>query len=639
LHNRNVLNGPVNKRGLALVVSFFLVTTLCVAPPAQAATPTVGQTLQTLVVAPAMTLGFAFKTFGAPRPKATDARGCGERKRVLIASAARAPRVGAGCRLVGGSWVVNGKNVNSVARIKATPLVSEKGAWAQGAFGWSQTTQRSFVRWYQAGPRECVVSSSPATRGCGYTLQLKGTFQKSASITDLMLQTQSRLSCPQSAGILGILSSWGLALDPVVRARVESADCANTPVKVVVKNRANPVTAKSVGNAYLSAGALGKAYSSTEVLTAPAGPVITSEQFGLHIPDVNGPIPTMPFKWLRLWDAKTGWEPLEQTRGTYYWKWIDDSVAFAEARGLKIAYVFGDTPAWAGPSPAFPPTQLAEFQRYVNAVVSRYGNRIHSYEVWNEPNLYAPMSKDVANLVDMTLAVGSAVDRWAPASLVLTPSTTMRTDTAVYPFFTDYLLPLAAKGWPVDGFSVHTYPRALEGPLIRSAQVGQFKQMLALAKAPALPIWDTEVNYGLAGLQEAKRSIDGPSASGYLSQTFLDSIRQGVTQTDWYLWFPRDYKLLGIQSTPFTTGTNAAWTWTHDQLVGSRLRACYDSTEAVVCGFERNGENFVVAWSPTGSQARVEVPAGLNRQCGISDACSAITGGVVTVGIEPIKLT
>jgi hypothetical protein len=629
----------VTKRGLALVVSIFLVTTVFVAPPAPATAPTVGQTLQTLVVAPAMTLGFTFKSFGAPRPKATDARGCGERQRVLIASATQAPRVGAGCRLLGGIWVVNGKSVGSAARIEATPLVSEKGAWAQGAFGWSQATQRSFVRWYQEGPRECAITSAPATRGCGYTMQLKGTFQKTASITDLMLQTQSRLTCPQSAGILGILSSWGLALDPGVRARVEAADCLTTAVKVVAKNRINPVNAKTVGNDYLSAGALGQAYTPTSVLSAPAGPVITSDQFGLHIPDVNGPIPTLPFAWLRLWDAKTGWEPLEQSRGTYYWQWIDDSVSFAEARGLKIAYVFGDTPAWAGPSSAFPPTQLSEFQRYVNAVVSRYGNRIHSYEVWNEPNLNSPMSKEVANLVDMTLALGSAVDRWAPASLVLTPSTTMRTDATVYPFYTDYLLPLAARGWPVDGFNVHTYPRAAEGPLVRAAQVSQFKQMLALAKAPALPVWDTEVNYGLAGLQEPKRAIEPPFSSGYLSQTFLDSVRLGITQTDWYLWFPRDYALLGIQTTPFTTETNAAWTWTYNQLVGSRLRACYDSTEAVACGFERNGENFVIAWSPAGAQVRIEVPAGLNRQCGISGACSGITGGAVTVGIEPIKLS
>ena len=639
LRSRNALDRAITKRGLALVVSFFLVTTLFVVPPARAAAPTVGQTLQKLVVAPAMTLGFAFKSFGAPRPKATDARGCGEHERVLIASAARAPRIGVGCRLIGGSWVVNGKSVGSAARIEATPLVSEKGGWAQGAYGWSQATQRSFVRWYRGAGRECTVTSAPSTRGCGYTLQLKGTFQKTASITDLMLQTQSRLTCPQSAGILGILSSCGLAFDPGVRERIESAGCLNTPVKVVAKNRVNPVTAQTVGNSYLATGALGKAYTSTSVPSAPPGPVISADQFGLHVPDVSGPVPTVTYAWLRLWDAKTGWEPLEQTKGPYYWKWIDDSVAYAEARGLKIAYVFGDTPAWAGPSPAFPPTQLAEFERYVNAVVSRYGNRIASYEVWNEPNLYSPMAKDVANLVDMTLTVRAAVDRWAPSSLVLTPSTTMRTDTAVYPFFTDYLLPLAALGWPVDGFTVHTYPRAADGPLIRSAQVGQFQQMLALAKAPRLPVWDTEVNYGLAGLQEPKRDIGQPLASGYLSQTFLDSVRLGLTQTDWYLWFPRDYALLGIQTTPLTTETNLAWSWTYNQLVGSRLRACYDSTAAVVCGFERNGEDFAIAWSPSGKNVRLQVPKELSQLCSISSECSPISAGSITVGIRPVRLS
>lgn len=643
LRFRNVLDREMFKRGItpafSLVGSIAVTAGLLVAPPAQAAGVTVGQSLQTLVVAPAMPLGFKFASFGAPRPKATDARGCGERERVLIASARTAPRVGAGCRLSGGSWVVNGKTVNGAARIEATPLVSEKGAWSQGGFGWSVATQRSFVRWYRSSARECAVGSSPATRGCSYTLQLKGTFEKSASVTDLMLQKNSRLTCPQSAGILGILSSWGLALDPHVQTRIESADCLNTPVKVINKNRVNPVTAKTVGNAYLSGAALGRAYGPTEVLNAPAGPVITADQFGLHVPDVNGPAPTIPFAWLRLWDAKTGWEPLEQNKGTYYWKWIDDSVAFAEARGYKIAYVFGDTPAWAGPSPAFPPTQLAEYERYVNAVVSRYGNRIASYEVWNEPNLYSPMSKDVANLVDMTLIVRAAVYRWAPNALVLTPSTTMRTDTAVYPFFTDYLLPLAKRGWPVDGFSVHTYPRAAEGPLIRSAQMSQFKQILELAGAPELPVWDTEVNYGLAGLQEAKRAISEPLASGYLSQTFFDSVRLGVTQTDWYLWFAQDYPLLGIQTTPETTRTNAIWRWTYDQLVGSRLRACYNSTSAVICGFERNGAGFAIAWSPRGGPSEVEVPTGLTRQCDISGDCSVISSSTVTLGIEPIRLS
>ena len=607
--------------------------------PAQAAVSTVGTTLQTMSVAPAMNLGFAFKDFGTPRPKAQDARGCGERERVLIASAITKPRVGPGCRLSGGSWRVGGSVVRSPGAIEVVPLVSEKGAWAHGAYGWSNAQQRSFVRWYQQPARECAVTPSQSTRGCGYTLKPRGSVTLTASQTDAMSLTSMRLSCPESAGIVGILASWGLSIDPGVQARVEAADCADSRIQVERKNRINPVTAASTGNDYLAPSTVGRAFGPTEVLDAPPGPVITSEQFGLHVPDVSGPEPSVPYAWLRLWDAKTGWEPLEQNRGIYYWKWVDDSMSFAEARGLKVMYVFGDTPRWAGPSPAYPPTELAEFRRYVNAVVSRYGTRIAAYEVWNEPNVYSPMADQVANLVDMTLVVREAVDRWAPGSKVLTPSTTMRTDTTVYPFFKEYLQPLAAKGWPVDGYTVHTYPTAAQGPAFRAAQVGQFQQMLTLAGAPRLPVWDTEVNYGLGGLRESKRAINEPDASGYLSQTFLDSVRLGVTQTDWYLWFPEDYFLLGIQMTPKSVETNAAWRWTYDQLVGSRLRACSHTTAATICGFERGGSPFAIAWSPSGAATAIDVPRGLTQVCSINGSCSPISGGKVTLGIRPVKLT
>ena len=629
----------VTKRPAILLSSLALMLTALPLAPAKAAVSTVEPTLQTMSVAPAMGLGFAFKDFGNPRPKAKDARGCRERERVLIASAERAPRVGSGCRLSGGTWRVNGKLVRSARAIEVVPLVSEKGAWSQGAYGWSNSQQRSFVRWYQRAGRECAVTPARSTLGCGYTLKPRASVELTASQTDLMSLASVRLSCPESAGIVGILASWGLSVDPGVQARIEAANCGDSPVQVLRKNRINPVTASSTGNPYLAPANIGRAFTTTEVLDAAPGPVISAEQFGLHVPDVSGPEPTVPYAWLRLWDAKTGWEPLEQNKGTYYWKWIDDSMAFAEARGLKVMYVFGDTPPWAGPSAAYPPTELSEFRRYVNAVVSRYGNRIAAYEVWNEPNVYSPMADEVANLVDMTMVVREAVDTYAPGSKVLTPSTTMRTDTTVYPFFKEYLEPLAEKGWPVDGFTVHTYPTAAQGPAFRAAQVGQFQQMLTLAGAPKLPVWDTEVNYGLGGLRELKRDIPEPDASGYLSQTFLDSVRLGVTQTDWYLWFAGVYSLLGIQMNPQTLDTNASWRWTYDQLVGSQLRACSHTTSATICGFERNGESFAIAWAPQGVPNEIAVPSGLTQACSITGTCSPISDGTVTVGVRPLKLS
>jgi hypothetical protein len=496
------------------------------------------------------------------------------------------------------------------------------------------------MKWQQTNARECVVGSNDRSgSSCGYVLQAKGTGGRSASVTDVMSQSAWRLNCSEAAGITGTLASWGLGIPPAAKNRIESLSCAKTTVTVASRNKVNALPATDRNNPFMSAAARSRTWTTETVLNAPAGRVISPDLFGLHVPYPDQAGPEVAYERLRLWDARTGWEPLEQNRGTYYWKTLDDAVAYSEARGLKVAYVFGDTPPWAGPSPAFPPTQLSEYSRFVNAVVSRYGSRIHSYEVWNEPNLHSPISESVADLVEMTKILSETVRRVAPGSLVLTPSTTMRTDTIVYPFFSEYLLRLAALGWPVDGYAVHTYPRASGGPAERAIAIAQFKQMLTLAGAPNKPIWDSEINYGLGGVQEPKRDITGAQAAGYISQTFIDSVRLGVEYVDWYLWFPGNYDLLGIQLNPTTTETNAAWAWTHQQLVGASLTACANSGPAVVCGFERAGQRYALAYSLTGESVDVAAPAAVKTQCTMNGECKPVSGGTVSVGVKPIRLS
>jgi hypothetical protein len=258
--------------------------------------------------------------------------------------------------------------------------------------------------------------------------------------------------------------------------------------------------------------------------------------------------------------------------------------------------------------------------------------------VWNEANLFVKATDSLADLVEMTQIVHDTVRQAGLSSLVLTPSTPMRTGTAVYPFFSKYLVKLADRGWPIDGFTFHTYPRAAGGPAQRAQSIALFKEILALAKAPTKPIWDTEINYGLGGLQESRRQIDGPLAQGYLSQTFIDSVRYGVSQVDWYLWFPQDYGLLGIQTNPGTPDTILAWQWTHDLLVGASLRSCGDAAGAVVCGFSRGDSSFAVAYSSSGAAVDVKVPLDLTTQCDMDGRCTPISGGVVTVDIRPLRL-
>jgi hypothetical protein len=113
----------------------------------------------------------------------------------------------------------------------------------------------------------------------------------------------------------------------------------------------------------------------------------------------------------------------------------------------------------------------------------------------------------------------------------------------------------------------------------------------------------------------------------------------GVEYVDWYLWFPGTYDLLGIQLNPATIETNAAWAWTHQQLVGSSLTACATSGPAVVCGFERAGQRYALAYSLTGQAVEVNVPASVKTQCVMNGACQPVAGGTVTVGVKPIRLS
>lgn len=580
-----------------------------------------------LPVVPDVDFGYSYAGFAVPAVDGKDARGCGKRERVLIASATRAPRVGPGCTLSGGSWRVDQgtRTVSNARAIDVVPVMSAKTAWDQGAFGWTNAQRRSFLTWYQSPARECAVPDKGTTPGpCGYVLQTKAIL--TPQITDLTTQPNWRPTCAEVAATATITAAWGLSLDPQAASKMtDRVESCNERVRVRLLNTRNPIKPTAVGNPFLAPGTADKVWKTTEVLDAPAGPPITGDLFGLHIPDISGPKPTLEYEWLRLWDSKTGWEPLEQTRGVYYWKWIDDAIAYSEAQGKKVIYVFGDTPPWAGPSGPYPPASLDEFRRYVDAIASRYGARIDAYQVWNEPNFYVKETESLANLVDMTQVVHDAVKGRGLPSLVLAPSTTMRTGTAVGPYFNEYLQPLAERGWPVDGFTVHTYPRAEGGPQQQSEAIAKFKALLDLTNAPELPVWNTEVNYGLAGLQEPKRAIDGQEAQAYLIQTFVDSVRSGITQVDWYLWFPTFFPLLGIQTNPTTTQTNAAWAWVHNQLVGSSLRTCATHREAVICGFTRGGKDFAIAYTHTPRPQDIDIPKGISEVCTIDGQCRPIS--------------
>jgi len=95
------------------------------------------------------------------------------------------------------------------------------------------------------------------------------------------------------------------------------------------------------------------------------------------------------------------WDHLEPSADdAYSWNFMDSFVAEARTRGLEVHIQISATPDWVHPELVgsvpdrssrvwYPPRGSAEvgyWHDFVKDLVARYGTRVSTYEIWNEPN-------------------------------------------------------------------------------------------------------------------------------------------------------------------------------------------------------------------------------------------------------------
>lgn len=586
-------------------------------------TPT--ELIADIPVTPALNAGYARNLFVDPNRK--DSRGCSRQGRLLIAKSDSPPTVLRNCVLRGGVWTLaSGQIVKGSSQVSIIGVIDTPTAWAHGAYGWTAKQRRAFA--------DVSVVAAPRN------VSTSGSVRVPRSLLATVLADEPGNVCRELHLVVRALVSWGLSVDSRVRRELfkHARMCPDDEVVIELKNTTTRVPAAGANNPYAATGNSQALAGPSSILNAAAGKVISPDLFGLHIPPSTGLNPPVRHGYVRLWDSDVGWNAIQPRSGTFVWRTFDSVVAAAEASGAKVEYVLGPTPSWAGDLSTDPPRMMSDFRAYVEAVVDRYGDRIDAIEIWNEPNLQNYYTGTATELVEMTKIVSNVVRRAGVRTDVLAASTTTRTTGSFYNFYTAYLTGLRKAGWPIDGFTFHSYPRASGTPADRIGAVTMFKAMLTFAGAPRLPVYETEINYGLAGQDEPHRTIEGANARGYLAQTFIDAVRSGIESVDWYLWSRTDYPLLGVQLNSTTPETIEAWNWTYDLLVGSSLRSCADQGAASVCAFTRNGEDFALSYSATGELASLDLPSSFTTRCDMRDACVAINDSTVIVGIEPILM-
>jgi hypothetical protein len=283
--------------------------------------------------------------------------------------------------------------------------------------------------------------------------------------------------------------------------------------------------------------------------------------------------------YYRLWDMKVAWRDVNPAPGVFDWSILDRRIAQVEAWGGKPIMVLGLTPQWAAADPtagdprwgagtASPPADMNTWRSYVRAVVQRYGARIGAYETWNEANLKTFWTGSSAQMAEM---VGIATEEIGESAIALGPSVTTRlaSGRTFIEELVDSLTPATMAA--LDAWSIHTYPAAYAGPTVAQAcerRVGDVirwqRALLRVGEASKKnvikPLWDTEVNFGLAGPgPRPKTAWSDTDGAALLMCSYQDSRALGIAVTAWYEFTAAEYDLLGVQMNPGTPAINAAW--------------------------------------------------------------------------------
>ncbi|GGR66555.1 hypothetical protein GCM10010252_00210 [Streptomyces aureoverticillatus] len=156
------------------------------------------------------------------------------------------------------------------------------------------------------------------------------------------------------------------------------------------------------------------------------------EFFGVTMNTDTGLMPGFDVGGVRFWESETRWAQVEPERGKFDWEILERSVRGAERKRLPVVFVFGGTPGWAAPggpktpypddSRAAPPDDLADWDRFVKAVATRYRSRIGAYELWDSVGATSHYDGKMSTLVEMVRRADRVIERADPDAKVACPS-------------------------------------------------------------------------------------------------------------------------------------------------------------------------------------------------------------------------
>lgn len=241
-------------------------------------------------------------------------------------------------------------------------------------------------------------------------------------------------------------------------------------------------------------------------LLARSSRAITNSPWGIQIgtleKDHLAKAAAIGVKWTRL---NASWSEIERERGVYNWEKNDQAFAYALDNGITPFVCFaGANRLYCKESeekdprqreiygssrmpPTKDPKALAAWLRFVKATVERYKEKIHYWEIWNEPNHphywgAPPDGNEYGVLVRETARVIREAD---PQAKILAGAL-----AGLDPEFTDKFLANGAAQM-IDIVTFHNYGELPEERIYKAMEVWS----VINKHKPSLELWQGECGY------------------------------------------------------------------------------------------------------------------------------------------------
>lgn len=230
------------------------------------------------------------------------------------------------------------------------------------------------------------------------------------------------------------------------------------------------------------------------------------------------------------------WNRIEPRKGYFDWAKFDQAVNASFSRNVEVVGKLVYSADWASSAPAgtpradrpyFPPSNTADYTDYVSAVVERYKDKVHVWEIWNEPDTstYWKPRPNASAYAEMLAAAYAVIKATDPEATVLVGG------LAGFPesFMQSVVDAGGRSGF--DGIALHTYSNLRPESGMAETYLDAASAFLTRNKLDR-SLWITEV--GWTTCVECAGATTEQAQASYLSRTFVAAAARDVKGVMWY---------------------------------------------------------------------------------------------------------